>query len=82
MPCFATPAPAAAATIAAAVEMLNVLRAVAAGAGGVDEVARARVDRHHVLAHRLGAAGDLVRRLALQPERDEEAADLFASFSL
>ena len=29
-----------------------------------------------VLAHRLGAAGDLVHGLALQPKRDEEAADL------
>ena len=39
-PCLATPAPAAAATIAAAVEML-IVRAVAAGAGGVDEVVAA-----------------------------------------
>src|SRR4029077_8422933 len=30
----------------------------------------------HVLAHRLGAAGDLVRRLALDPQRDEERSDL------
>ena len=32
--------------------------------------------REHVAAHRLRAAGDLVRGLALEPERDEEAADL------
>ena len=76
MPCFATPAPAAAATSAAAVEMLNVLRAVAAGPGGVDEVVALRPHGEHVLAHRLGAAGDLVGGLALQPQRDQEAADL------
>ena len=76
LPCFATAAPAAAATSAAAVEMLNVLRAVAAGAGGVDEVVALRADGQDVLAHRLRAAGDLVGRLALQPQRDEEAADL------
>ena len=35
-----------------------------------------RVDRDDVVAHRLGGAGDLVRGLALQAERDEEAADL------
>ena len=29
-----------------------------------------------MLAHRLGAAGDLVGRLALEPQRHEEAADL------
>ena len=52
------------------------MRAVAAGAGRVDEVVAARLDGEHVRAHRLGAAGDLVRRLALRAQRDEEAADL------
>src|SRR5262249_663241 len=52
------------------------LAAVAAGARGVDEVVALRLHRQHVRAHRLGAAGDLVGRLALQPQRDEEAADL------
>ena len=76
LPCFATPAPAAAATSAAAVEMLNVLppsppvpavstRSSRFGCTGID-----------VRAHRLGRAGDLVRGLALQAQRDEEAADL------
>ena len=52
------------------------LAAVAAGAGRVDQVAPLRVDRDDVLAHRLRATGDLVCGLALQPEGDEEAADL------
>ena len=77
LPCFATPAPAAAATIAAAVEMLNVPRAVAAGAGRIDEVVPLPAcDRDGVLAHRLGAAGDLVDGLALRAQRREEGADL------
>ena len=76
LPCFATPAPAAAATSAAAVEMLSVLLAVAARAGGVDEVGALRLHGQHVLAHRLRAAGDLVRGLALRAQRDEEACDL------
>ena len=38
LPCFATPAPAAAATSAAAVEMLNVFAPSPPGAGGVDEI--------------------------------------------
>ena len=37
---------------------------------------RLRPDGEHVLAHRLGAARDLVGGLALEPQRDEEAADL------
>ncbi len=42
-----------------------------------DEIAGcAEAMRAHVLAHRLRAAGDLVRRLALEPERHEEGADL------
>ena len=34
------------------------------------------MNAEHVLAHRLRAAGDLLRGLALQPQGDEEAADL------
>src|SRR5207244_4471287 len=50
--------------------------AVAAGSGGVDEVLALRPHRQHVIAHRLRAARDLVRRLSLQTQRDQEAADL------
>ena len=50
--------------------------AVAAGADDVDEWCARRRDGDHVLAHRLGEAGDLVGRLALRPQRDEEAGDL------
>ena len=52
------------------------VRAVAARADHVDEIVALRPDRQDVLAHRLGAARDLVRGLALEPQRDEEAADL------
>ena len=51
-------------------------RAVAAGPGGVDEVVALRAHREHVRSHCLRAAGDLVGGLALEPERDEETADL------
>ncbi len=52
------------------------VRAVAAGADDIDDVGALRVDAEDVLAHRLGAARDLVRRLALRAQRDEEAGDL------
>ena len=52
------------------------VRAVAARADHVDEVVALRPDGEDVLAHRLGTARDLVRGLALEPKRDEEAADL------
>jgi len=52
------------------------LAAVPARSCGVDEVGALRQDGKYVSAHRLGAAGDLVGGLALQPERNEEAADL------
>ena len=76
LPCFATAPPAAAATSAAAVEMLKV-RAPSppVPTTSTTSVAR-RVDREDVLAHRLGATRDLVGGLALRPQRDEEAADL------
>ena len=50
------------------------VRAVAAGADDVHEVGACGVDAEDVLAHRVGAAGDLVRRLALGPQGDEEAS--------
>ncbi len=52
------------------------VRAVSACADDVDDVGALRRDAEDVLAHRLGAAGDLVRRLALRAQRDEEAGDL------
>ena len=52
------------------------VRAVAAGADDVDDRRALRRDGDDVLAHRLGEARDLVGRLALRPQRDEEAGDL------
>ncbi len=52
------------------------VRAVAAGADDVDEIRALRLHVQDVLAHRLRAAGDLVRGLALRAQRDEEAGDL------
>ncbi len=75
-PCFATAAPAAAATIAAAVEMLNV-RAPSPPVPTTSTTSVAgRMHRKDVRTHRLGAPRDLVRRLPLRPQRDQEAADL------
>ena len=51
-------------------------RAVASRADHVDEVVARRVDGQDVLSHRLRAAGDLVCRLALGPQRDEEPGHL------
>ena len=51
-------------------------RPVASGAGGVDEIVALWPNGEDVLPDRLREAGDLVRRLALDPQRDEEAADL------
>ena len=76
LPCFATAAPAAAATIAAAVEMLNVLApSPPVPTTSMTGVAR-RGHRDHPLAHRLGEARDLVGRLALRAQRDQEPCDL------
>ena len=75
-PCFATAAPAAAATSAAVGGDVEGARAVAAGADDVDERCTRRRHRDDVLGHRLGEAGDLVDRLALGAEADEQAADL------
>ncbi len=52
------------------------VRAVAPGADDVDEICALRVDREHMLSHRLGAARDLVGRLALRAQGDEKAGDL------
>ena len=50
--------------------------AITSGAGSVDEVVALRRHRQDVCPHRLGAAGDLVGGLSLQPQGDEEPADL------
>ena len=52
------------------------MRAVAARPDDVDERRSRRADRDDVLAERLREAGDLVDRLALGAEADEQAADL------
>ena len=70
------PAPAAAATSAAAVEMLYVFAPSPPVPAVSTRSSRFGLTASDVLAHRLGAAGDLVGGLALQPQRDEEAADL------
>ena len=76
MPCFATVTPAPATTKAAVVEMLKVFAAVAAGAAGVDEDLPVHPHAVDARAHHVGGAGDLVHRLALEPERGEERAHL------
>ena len=76
LPCFATPAPAAAATSAAAVEMLSVCALSPPVPAVSTRSCALRVDSEHVLAHRLRAAGDLARGLALEAQSDEEAAHL------
>ena len=50
--------------------------AVAAGAGRVDEIVAAWSNGEDVVAHRLRAARDLVGRLALRAQRDQESSDL------
>ena len=76
MPCFATPAPAAAATSAAAVEMLNVLPP----SPPVPAVSTrsSRFGRTAITCARIASAAPAISAggLALQPQRDEEAADL------
>ena len=76
LPCFATPRPRRRGDECCGRRDVQGVRAVAAGAGRVDEVVALRSHGQDVLAHRLGAACDLVGRLALEPQRDEEAADL------
>ena len=68
LPCLATGTPAAATTSAAVVEMLNVPRAVAAGADDVDRALGRRRPASDALAHRGGEAGELVDGLAAHPE--------------
>ena len=76
LPCFATAAPAAAVDEGRRGRDVVRVRAVASRADDVDEVGARRTHAHDVLAHRLGATRDLVRRLALCAQRDEEAGDL------
>ena len=76
LPCFATAAPAAAATIAAAVEMFSVRPPSPPVPTTSTTSSRSGRTGEHVLAHRLRAARDLVRRLALRPQGDEEPGDL------
>ena len=52
------------------------VRAVPARTDDVDDVGPLRPDVEDVLAHRLRAAGDLVRCLSLRAQGDEEAGDL------
>ena len=49
---------------------------VAAGAAGVEQVLPVDLQRGGLGAKRAGEPGDLLRRLALDPERDHEAGDL------
>ena len=76
LPCLAIGTPAAAATSAAEVEMLN----VSAPSPPVPQVStspsRLGIAGRRVGAHRPGAAGDLVGCLALHPQRHHERGDL------
>ena len=76
LPCFATPAPAAAATSAAAVEMLKVLPPSPPVPAVSTRSSRFGAYGHDVRRASPPRARDLVGGLALQPQRDEEAADL------
>ena len=51
-------------------------RSVTTGADHIDDGRALGMHRHHVLPHRLGAAGDLVGGLALRAERHEHRRDL------
>ena len=73
-PCLATMAPAAAAMIAASVEIIGA-GSVAARADDVDG-ARRRLDPRHGGAHRLRRADDLLDRLAAHPQAHDEGAEL------
>ena len=77
LPCFATPAPAAAATSAAAVEMLNVLAPSPPVPAVSTRSSRCGVHRRATCS-RIASAQPAISSggLALQPQRDEEAADL------
>ena len=52
------------------------VRAVTAGAGRIDEIVPARPNGEDVVAHRLRATRDLVGRLTLRAQRDQESSDL------
>ena len=76
LPCLATVTPAPAATSAAAVEMLNVLGAVAAGAAGVEDHVGVDVDLLGQLGHGARHAHDLLGGLALHAQGAEEGGGL------
>ena len=75
LPCLATAQPAPAAISAAVVETLNVRRPPPVPAVS-SRSSRSIVDRRGELAHRARQAGQLVDRLALRAQRDQEAGDL------
>ena len=75
LPCLATMQPAPAAISAAVVETLKV-RAPAAGAGGVEQVLAGGRHEGGEGAHRPRQPGELLDRLALHAQRDQEAGDL------
>ena len=75
LPCLATAQPAPAAISAAVVETLNELRP-AAGAGGVEQIVAFSGHMGGESTHRARQAGDLLHRLPLGPQGDEEAGDL------
>ena len=75
LPCLATAQPAPAAISAAVVETLNVLPP-AAGAGGVEQVLALGRHVRGERAHRARQPGELLDRLALRAQRDQEAGDL------
>ena len=52
------------------------VRAVAAGAGGVDEIVPAWSHGEDVVAHRLRATRDLVGGLTFRAQRDQKSSDL------
>ena len=75
LPCLATVQPAPAAISAAVVETLNVRRPPPVPAVS-SRSPRRTGDRRGEAAHRPGQAGQLVDRLALGPQRDQEGGDL------
>ena len=75
LPCLTTRAPAPGDDDRGHRRDVHGVRAVTAGAAGVDRRAR-DVDPHGHVEHRADQAADLVRGLALGPQRDHEAGDL------
>ena len=75
LPCLATAQPAPAAISAAVVETLNVGRPPPVPAVSIRS-SRPACDRRGERAHRRGQADELVDRLALRAQRDQDAGDL------